>query len=142
MDINNEDRDLPIPQTKKVFVYGTLKSDCCNNAVMQKLGAEFLYKTETKYGHFMFKSKRYFPFLQKAPLGEGKIIKGEIWEVPTSQMDELDWFEGVPELYTRSRILVKEPYLDQVFLAVCYIKSNRLTENQLKHKEFISEWIE
>jgi len=64
MDINNEDRDLPIPQTKKVFVYGTLKSDCCNNTVMQNLGAELLYK------------------------------------------------------------------------------SNRLTENQLEHKEFISEWIE
>lgn len=121
-----------------VFVYGTLKTHCCNHHVLQNLIGEkqkpVPVKSVKKYP--MYKSEYYFPYLENQP-GIGENIVGQIVEVDDDLLYKLDHFEGVPDLYKRGTIKVKTGNIEMDCL--CYFKAQ---ETNLKNKSFLTEWVE
>ena len=127
---------------ENVFVYGTLKRNFRNNHIMDKIQAEYICDVETDYTFPLYDSYYGFPFLQKYTSGLGYKIKGEIWSVPSDRIKELDYFEGVPELYSPIYI---DCYDDErrLFASIkTYMRSDPLTSEELKDIKLISEWIE
>jgi gamma-glutamylaminecyclotransferase len=122
-----------------IFVYGTLKKDCCNHHILKTLIGELQrpvpVKTVEKYP--MYKSESYFPYLEDQK-GIGHQVKGEVYEISDNDADVLDRFEGVPTLYKRGTIKVStgNVKLD----CVCYFKAKESFD--VINKELINEWIE
>jgi len=123
----------------KIFVYGTLKSDCRNNDIMKKVEGEFLFPCSTTKPFPMFDLGNGFPFLQNKS-GYGNIIEGELWKVPNSASEVLNEFEGVPTLYKNGSIEVE--FENKVISAYCYFITDELNEEELKDVELLSEWVE
>ena len=119
---------------KKVFVYGTLKSNQPNHYVLQTGGAyfeELQYKSENKIdfqpAKFIAKaetvekyplviaSKFNIPYLLDKP-GLGYNIQGEIYEVSEILIEILDDFEGHPSYYKRREeaVNVMQPEIGNV----------------------------
>lgn len=93
-----------------VFVYGTLKRGYHNHSWLK--GASFVKEATTVKGYLLYDLGAY-PGLVKAPNGQGKQIKGELFKVTQSILKGLDVLEGVAfGLYERVRIKLlntKEP---------------------------------
>ena len=88
------------------FTYGTLQRKGSNHRVLEDLGATFVSECWTAQRYPMFQINFPFPFLQNNK-GEGKIIKGELWQIDDDKTDRLDFFEGTPNLYYRGKIEIK-----------------------------------
>lgn len=102
-DDEKESRYLPLADTVKVFVYGTLMMGGTNNSLMN--GAKYLGDAKTFSKMAMVDSGHGYPYL----LGEhkdGHFIKGEVWEVDEDTKEILDILEGVPLHYLESEIKV------------------------------------
>jgi len=120
-----------------LFVYGTLKYDCCNNSILKNLGGLYLFDAETIYKYPMYKSEHYFPYLENQK-GFGNIISGEVWLIPKESLGDIDYFEGVPDLYKRGSIEVLD--LDgNTKECLCYFKAKDTAFND---KELLSIWEE
>lgn len=93
-----------------VFVYGTLKKGQPNYHIMldtTKGNAKFLGRARTmdKYP-LVIASKYNIPFLLNLP-GKGQRVQGEIYRVDDPMLKFLDWFEGCPQKYQRTRVLLE-----------------------------------
>jgi len=123
----------------KVFVYGTLKSNCRNNDIIKRAGGEFLFPCITTNKYPMFDLGDGFPYIQDTK-GIGKHIEGELWKVPNSGAEILNEFEGVPTLYKNGRIDIE--FENIKINAYCYFKTKELSDNELENITFIDEWLE
>ena len=88
--------------TAKLFVYGTLKQGFYNNYLLKD--SKFLKNVVTDDEYPMFMRCENFPYLKNE--NKGYNIKGELWEVSDEKIKELDYFEGVPDLYYRDTLKV------------------------------------
>ena len=119
-----------------IFIYGTLKKDHNNHRVLQRAEADLWEKecyTVDKYP--MFQLDYPFPYIQNTK-GKGHILKGELWHIESKFIDEIDRFEGVPDLYYRDKINVisgKTTYED----VNCYFKTDKV---ELITVSFLKEW--
>lgn len=118
-----------------VFVYGTLKKDCCNHHIIER-STEFKFPAETTTMYPMYKSSSYFPYLENQK-GYGNIIQGEVYEVSDEFLIKMDIFEGVPTLYKRGKIEVQ--FENIVVQCICYFKAE---DTLLVDIELINEWRE
>jgi len=125
-----------------VFVYGTLKNGCINNGILKNLSAQFLFPAETIQKYPMYLSEdmmEYFPYLENQP-GIGNIIQGEVWDLPHQNIEELDYFEGVPDLYIQGSIKVE--FEKNIYDCLCYFKSEKSDPLDVQTKDLIDEWDE
>jgi len=123
-----------------IFIYGTLKNGCVNDGFLKKINGQFLYPVETIEKYPMYMSKcmmEYFPYLENQP-GQGNIIQGEIWDIPHQNIKELDYFEGVPDLYIRDKVKVE--FEKNIYDCFCYFKSQNSDKVKLEHTDLIDNW--
>ena len=85
----------------KVFVYGTLKSDHCNNSILGEFRSKGIKAVAN--GIALHGKQGSLPF---AVHGNGKTY-GEIYEIDAAMLAALDHFEGHPQWYVREMILVE-----------------------------------
>lgn len=70
-----------------------------------------------------------FPYLANIP-SKGKIVSGELYEVPNDKIIKLDVFEGEGDLYTRETIGVVDS-LGHTYCAQTYFINNRVNLNKI-----------
>jgi gamma-glutamylcyclotransferase (GGCT)/AIG2-like uncharacterized protein YtfP len=91
----------------------------------------------------MYKSNQYFPYLENNK-GIGKYIKGELFEIDdickADYLKTLDEFEGVPYLYIKGKIIVKNNKNEEIE-AYTYFKKNKSSIEILNDKKLMNEWI-
>lgn len=85
----------------KIFVYGTLKSDHCNNGVLGFYRSQGIKAVAT--GIALYGEQGGLPF---AVRGEGKTY-GEVYEIDAAVLAALDRFEGHPQWYARELTAVE-----------------------------------
>ena len=85
-----------------LFVYGTLKRGGRGNRFL--VGQEFLGEATTEPLYRLYDLGTY-PALVKDE-AHGLAVKGELWSVDQSCLNELDDYEYAPELYTREQVQV------------------------------------
>jgi gamma-glutamylcyclotransferase (GGCT)/AIG2-like uncharacterized protein YtfP len=85
------------------FIYGTLKRDFSNNYVLEGDNAVFIKEVKTKHKYPLYIDYMNYPCLINFK-GKGNIIKGELWDIPKDKVHNIDYFEGVPELYYSDNI--------------------------------------
>lgn len=94
----------------KVFVYGTLKKEQPNHYWLTNASngfARFVCSGETDdLFPLLVATKFNVPFLLNKP-GVGHAISGEIYEVDTAMLHNLDDLEDYPQLYDRNIFNVK-----------------------------------
>lgn len=93
-----------------VFVYGTLKSSQPNHYKLTDHAngvAHFVAAGKTSEKYPMVIGTRYnIPYLVNLTTENGNFINGEIYEVDTKMLNELDDFEGHPNYYLRQQITI------------------------------------
>ena len=103
--------------SNKLFVYGTLKEGFPLNHCMD--GAKYLGPAITKKAKFALDTaNEMYPGII---LGKYR-IKGDLYEINEDILERLDVVEGVPELFERATIRIKD-HKDPVYV---YIASDRL----------------
>jgi len=121
-----------------VFIYGTLKRGCFNHDLIKK--EDFICEVETSYKYPMYQLGQPFPYLQNTP-GMGEFIQGELYEINSASMPQLDFFEGVPDLYHREKILVKKIGGEKTeYAAHTYFTSSVLDLPELGRLDMIRMW--
>ncbi len=85
---------------EKLFVYGTLKKGYRNHHYLS--GSRFLGKAVTKEKFALYADS--VPFLVKSP--PISKVKGELYEVDSRTLRNVDALEGHPRVYRRERITV------------------------------------
>ena len=88
--------------TVRVFVYGSLKRGFVHHALLD--GAEREGPAETAPGYRLVLQGSY-PALVP---GRGGSVRGELYRVSAELLCRLDAFEGCPELYQRSEVLLAD----------------------------------
>ena len=101
------------PDHTLLFVYGTLKRDYSNHALLA--AAHFVGEAATTemYGFYLGPDE-YAPGEPKIPYllanpkaGDAAVqVRGEVWEVDSSTLAQLDELEGHPDWYQRKTITV------------------------------------
>lgn len=103
---SSQDGDDSQPDRGKcrVFVYGSLKSQCGNNVLLKQVGAECLgYDSIT--GDFQMMSFGGFPGVVRTNEGSGVVntIYGEVWAMNPEGLRSLDLLESHPSFYERRK---------------------------------------
>ncbi len=93
-----------------LFVYGTLMRGGVRHRVLAN--QRFLGEARTRKQYALFDLRAY-PGLVHSP-SEGQAIHGELFEIDTGLIPELDRIEGAPSLYRLEPILI-EGYSGEVF---------------------------
>jgi gamma-glutamylcyclotransferase (GGCT)/AIG2-like uncharacterized protein YtfP len=88
-----------------LFVYGSLKKGFDNHSLLSKSTIRIgKARTIKKFGMFEDSFGNY-PYLIPQPISK---IEGELYQINRKEiLNEIDEFEGVPDLYQRERIKVK-----------------------------------
>ena len=95
---------------KRLFVYGTLKRGCHNQGYLA--GQHFVGEARTAPGFRLFDLGG-FPGMVTHPTDQGGVT-GEVWDVDTSALEQLDQLEGIAlGVYRRERVPLLAPF-DQV----------------------------
>lgn len=122
----------------KLFVYGTLKTGMCRNAVLSS-DSELLSGEASVNGFLVDLGS--FPGLFKC---EDHVVQGELWEINDETLKSLDWIEGHPNFFERRPI--KELSTDEEVITYYYnsvefdpIGSN-LTYNWDDEKGVTTSW--
>ncbi|XP_072542516.1 gamma-glutamylaminecyclotransferase B-like isoform X1 [Salminus brasiliensis] len=93
-----------------IFVYGTLKKGQPNYYRMLDIAngkSEFLgYASTVEKYPLVIAGKYNIPFLLNVP-GMGQHVQGEIYSVDDQMLKFLDRFESCPQMYQRTRVLLK-----------------------------------
>lgn len=118
-----------------IFTYGTLQRKGSNNRILEEVGGTFISACTTVEVYPMFQIDFPFPFLQNNK-GKGNIIKGELWQISSDKAHELDYFEGVPNLYYRDKIEVNVK--EDVHEVQTYFKTQEVL---LENVNLIDEWL-
>ena len=104
----------------RVFVYGTLKRDGGNHALLT--GQQFLGAARTPPGFTLYTLGDY-PGMVRAP-ADTDGVTGELWAVNAACLKQLDALEGVAEgLYERITLQLTSPFADQPVEAYLYLGS-------------------
>jgi len=123
-------------QYELFFIYGTLKTNEYNNYVMTNNQCIFLEECQTIEEYPMVILKEPFPYLIDNK-GIGKKVKGELYLVPKENIDNLDYFEGVPTLYKKGKIKVLTSISQSEKEVNVYFKA---TPAILENKELLEEF--
>ena len=125
------------PFSELVFVYGTMKRGMENHDRLKD--AKYLGKYESiRHLPMVADSSGYFPYVLNDKKG-GFRIRGELYEIRhKTLMKAMDLFEGVPELYTRSKIYVKNKDA-KTALAWIYFRSYK-NPYEIKDYTPMKEW--
>ncbi len=118
----------------KIFVYGTLKRGFCNHMLLEN--AKFLGEATTKGCYPLIAPKVWYPYLIDAP-GEGKRVKGELYEVDLPTLKKIDRLEEYPRYYTRKTIEVIDEK-GQSHKAIAYFLVRKIP---YKEFPFLEEFI-
>ena len=90
-----------------LFVYGTMMEGEYNHHRLQVPGVESLGLCETRDYGFELRSKRAIHGFAPVVVRGGKHrIAGEAYKVPAHVIQELDIFEGHPDVYRREKIIL------------------------------------
>lgn len=130
------------PGKTHVFVYGTLKSGYNNNARLLST-SRLVGDAVTAMEYFMVGKGDAFPYLLGAryefPQKTGaKQIIGEVYEVDSHVLADLDRLEGVPSHYYKRQLMVQVKGESRKRLVTAYIKTN-VFESDFED-EMIAEW--
>lgn len=106
----------------RLFVYGTLKDK------LEHYNCLGQYETKFKYPLINLK----FPFLLDIA-NLGHYVKGKVYDIPIELISAIDEYEGVPNLYVRSIIEIKD-------LGECYTYFKAFVSEELLRSEFLSEY--
>ena len=91
---------MATPSRVVVFVYGTLLRGHANHEVLVELGATPCGAAHTVSARLLVDLGPYPALL----LSEGaSVVHGELYELDETALAALDEFEGVPDLYVRTR---------------------------------------
>lgn len=116
-----------------LFVYGTLKSDCCNQA--QLAGQRFIGPARTVPGYRLCDFGSYPGLIANPADCDG--VAGEVWSVDATCLRALDLFEGVPEgLYRREAISLRAPFASEKIETFIY------NQSVVGRRDIGSEWID
>lgn len=99
----NIDQEVGNAKMHLVFVYGSLKKGFSNHSVIEN--SKFLGNTETVDRKFRMFSLSYFPTVAETD-GEDFTIIGELYDVDTKTLQDLDRLEGNGHLYNRKKVKV------------------------------------
>ena len=105
----------------RIFVYGTLRKGECRNYLLED--SQFIGYARAK-GYLLYNIGSYPGMVE----GGGEVV-GEVYEIPESLLEKLDWVEGVPDLFRRELIEVTLE-TGQTISAYAYIY-NRKIDNKL-----------
>lgn len=121
------------PNSKLIFVYGTLKRGFCNHPFLA--GQKYIGPGRTVPGYRLFDLGN-FPGM--VPMAEDRYgVSGEIWAVDEKCLADLDYLEGLDEgLYRREPIPLRPPFDTDVIETYIYQAG---TEGR---KEVGSQWVE
>lgn len=93
-----------------VFFYGTLLRNGANHWMLRELGAAFRSEARTRDPHTLVDLGPYPALVSREAATKnamaGSHIFGEVWEVNSEALIDLDAFEGCPDLYSREEIAV------------------------------------
>jgi gamma-glutamylcyclotransferase (GGCT)/AIG2-like uncharacterized protein YtfP len=121
-----------------IFVYGTLKSECCNNGILKNITKDEPIHVETVKKFPMYKSDSYYPYLENQP-GIGYKIIGEMYDIDPMWEETLDNFEGVPTLYKKGKLDVE--FENTIYNVHVYFKAEETKLDELVDP-LIDEWEE
>ena len=114
-----------------VFVYGSLKKDFKFHYLLEDQSI-FIGKGKTLEKFSLFKYKNYdFPYMKDLPC---KRIKGELYEIDSKTLEDLDLLEGYPTFYNRKQIDIICNNIK--YSAYAYF----LKEDIIENKESLEEW--
>jgi gamma-glutamylcyclotransferase (GGCT)/AIG2-like uncharacterized protein YtfP len=105
----------------RIFVYGTLRKGECRHYLLED--SQFIGYARAK-GYLLYNIGAYPGMVE----GDGKVV-GEVYEIPETLFEKLDWVEGVPDLFRRELIEVTLEN-GQTISAYAYIY-NRKIDNKL-----------
>lgn len=105
------------PNTKLLFVYGTLKRGFCNHPFLA--GQQFVGPGRTVPGYRLYNVGGY-PGMVAA--GDDRLgVSGEIWSVDERCLAEIDYLEGVDQgLYRREPVALLGPFDQEVVETYIY----------------------
>lgn len=104
MDNNpNIEQEFAVNQSHLVFVYGSLKKGFSNHSLIAN--SKFLGSTETVGRNYRMFSLSYFPTVAETDSTDFAVI-GELYEVDSNTLRELDLLEGNGHLYNRKLVKV------------------------------------
>lgn len=112
----------PLQGDQFLFVYGTLMHGERNHHRMRVPGIEYIGGTQTEYYQYTLYAK--LAFGGYAPVmvrGGNHRIAGEVYLVSGELMQELDMFEGHPEVYRRGKITLVQPHDEMPTEAWAYL---------------------
>jgi gamma-glutamylcyclotransferase (GGCT)/AIG2-like uncharacterized protein YtfP len=93
--------------SRLVFVYGTLKRECCNHHFLA--GQRFVGEARTAPGFRLYDLGGHPGMVVRPDDTEG--VAGEIWEVDAKALARLDALEGLAEgLYRREPVPLLPPF--------------------------------
>lgn len=101
----------------RVFVYGTLKKDHCNNVVLED--AEFLGRCYIE-GPYRFVNLGWYPAILDSPDKSEQKVFGEVYRVNEDTLLTLDCIEGHPHYYKRRKVATPWKNAWTYFLPVEY----------------------
>jgi len=114
-----------------VFVYGSLKKDFKFHYLLEDQSI-FIGKGKTLEKFSLFKYKNYdFPYMKDIPC---KRIKGELYEIDSKTLKDLDLLEGYPNFYDRKQIYIICNNIK--YSAYTYFLNENINEN----KKSLEEW--
>lgn len=122
-----------------IFVYGTLKSNETNYYIIESMNLKKVDDVKTVEKYQMYRNKfGTFPYLLDK---KGNFnITGELYEITSDrQLEEFDQFEGVPTLYYRDVIKVKNDS-DKIYEAYVYFKTDPYEYSDVDKTEMLEEW--
>lgn len=90
-------------QRMRLFVYGTLKRGDIRNHVLTNGRGRLAEKA--RLNDFVLYTNGGYPCAVPSP---GDHVEGEVWEIPTSLVGELDAIEGHPDLFRRSDCVLQD----------------------------------
>jgi len=99
-----------------VFAYGTLKTGLRNNYRFRHNNAKSLGTAYFETSEFVLCSGHSYPYAIRVNKeqfdelireGVDPVIQGELFEGPESMIDDLDRFEGCPNLFLRQEVVVR-----------------------------------
>lgn len=94
-----------------LFVYGTLMVGFANHHVLTRLGGRRLDRARTSAPRTLVDLGPYPALLPPDATRdrEATCVEGELHELPDGALEEVDRFEGAPELYRRATVRVTTP---------------------------------
>lgn len=106
---------------KQLFVYGTLKEGECRAS--QLTGRRISVDAFTQPDYRMYRLDGYPGLIEVTP-GTGVSILGELWEIESANLSQIDLLEGVDEgWFERRPIRLANPLVKDAAEAYFYLKS-------------------